>query len=85
MDASDRSGGNDPRIAILLQGSTIYRDQHCRMATGRREEQFNWTYGSMMKTLEASVKFKATPPAFRDTKKTSTSVLFMKNSMDFWR
>ena len=32
----------------------------------------------MMKTREASVKFRATPPALRDSKKTVQSVVFMK-------
>lgn len=41
------------------------------------------TYGSTIKTLEASVRFSATPPALRDTKKTSTFVLFIKYSIDF--
>ena len=36
------------------------------------------THGSMMNTREASVRFKATPPALSETRKTSTSVLFMK-------
>lgn len=41
----------------------------------------NNTHGSTMKTLEASVKFSATPPAFRETRKTSTSVFFIKYSI----
>lgn len=41
----------------------------------------NNTHGSTMKTLEASVKFRATPPAFRETRKTSTSVFFIKYSI----
>ena len=36
------------------------------------------TYGSTMNTLEASVKLSATPPAFRDTRKTSTSGFVIK-------
>lgn len=40
------------------------------------------TYGSTMKTREASVRFRATPPAFKETRKHSTSILFIKWSMD---
>lgn len=43
------------------------------------------TYGSTINTREASVKLRATPPAFKETRKTSTSALFMKCSMDFCR
>jgi hypothetical protein len=38
----------------------------------------NKTYGSTMNTLEASVRLSATPPALRDTRKTSTSGFVMK-------
>ena len=49
----------------------------------RRRRGFSWeTYGSMIKTLEASVRLSATPPALSETRKTSTSVLFMKYSID---
>ena len=56
----------------------------CSSATCNNVRKIS-TYGSMMNTREASVRFKATPPAFSDTRKTSTSVLFMKYSIDFWR
>lgn len=36
------------------------------------------TYGSTMNTRDASVKFSATPPAFNETRKTSTSGFVIK-------
>lgn len=43
------------------------------------------TYGSTMKTREASVRFSATPPALSETRKHSTSTLFMKCSIEACR
>lgn len=44
-----------------------------------------WTYGSTMKTWDASVRLRATPPAFSDTRKHSQSTFCMKWLIDPWR
>lgn len=71
---SGRYGDTDQQTAIPQRGSTIYEKW---LATEMRQEG-GGTYGSTMKTRDASVRFKATPPALSDTRKHSTSVFFMK-------
>ena len=81
MDVSDRYGDNGRLTAIPQPGSTIYGEElslDFTLTIGT----LCTTYGSIMNTLEASVRLRATPPALSDTRKTSTSVLFMKNSID---
>lgn len=77
---------------VMTQGRVCpirwQRSALCHSAAGFHQLQdISWyvsivfrsnTYGSTMKTLEASVRFKATPPAFKLTRKTSTSELVMK-------
>lgn len=81
MDVSDRYDDSGRLIAIPQPGSTTYGED-LRLDFALTIGALCTTYGSMMKTLEASVRLRATPPALSDTRKTSTSVLFMKNSID---
>lgn len=53
--------------------------------SGREEGKRGCLRRLTMKTRDASVRFSATPPALRETRKTSTSVLFMKYSILLWR
>ena len=88
--------GNDTRSFLTDSMTTIcrlpfgcgipppVRESQLRILKGRDNGKGH-AYGSIMKTLEASVRLRATPPAFSDTRKTSTSVLFIKYSMDFCR
>lgn len=71
---SDRYDGIDQQTAIPQRGSTIYVE----LSALEESREVGGTYGSTMKTRDASVRFKATPPALSDTRKHSTSVFFMK-------
>lgn len=82
MDVFDQYDDSGRRIAILQPDSTNYVEDLRLGFWPTIVGTWGKTYGSMMKTLEASVRLRATPPALSDTRKTSTSVLSMKNSID---
>lgn len=71
MGAPGRCGGNDQQTATRPPDSTTYD-------TVSMEMRAQMTYGSTMKTRDASVRLRATPPALRLTRNTSTLGFLMK-------